>query len=163
MPTEPPITKEPISPLSFSRQGTPLSGRDAILARLGWVIWVITLVFVGLAVVFLALSFNIDVGERWGPRGFGIVFAIIFGGVGALIISRQPRNWVGWIFCLSGLFTGLQALTEEYPVYALLANSNSLPLGETAAWISAWIWVPAVIPIWTLVLLLFPNGQPPST
>ncbi len=133
----------------------PLKGRWSAIA---WSVWGLSLVFAGLGIVFLALSFTTPIGARWGPRGYAAVFAVAFASVGALIVPRHPRNGIGWIFCYVGLMNGIQTLLEEYAVYALLAHPGTLPAGDWLAWMQTWFWVPAAMPIFTLPFL-FPNGR----
>ncbi len=81
--------------------------------------------------------------------------------LGAFIVSRRPRNLVGWILC-SGLFLGIGFFAEQYAVYALIVEPGSLPGGAAMAWLSAWISTPGYLAIWTLLPLLFPDGRLPS-
>jgi signal transduction histidine kinase len=81
--------------------------------------------------------------------------------VGALVVSRQPRNRVGWVFCGIGLLYGVRCLAVAYADYALLARPG-LPLGELAAWASTWLRFP-VVALVALVVLLFPDGRLPSS
>ena len=57
--------------------------------------------------------------EYWGPQA---VTAIVFPAVGALIISRHPRNALGWLFCLIGLSSGLSGLALQYATHALMVR-----------------------------------------
>ncbi len=82
------------------------------------------------------------------------VSAVVFGCVGALIAVREPRNAIGWIFCvvaLAGVAVGSSA------VYAEL----SLPGQIWGTWLSTWggSVIFSAVP---LVLLLFPDGKPLS-
>jgi hypothetical protein len=85
-----------------------------------------------------------------------------FSVVGAIIVSRHPRNTIGWIFCSIGLAVGIQALTTGYAEYWLASGSGSRSLGETAAWFSTWSWIPVVAVPTSFLLLLFPDGSLPS-
>lgn len=81
--------------------------------------------------------------------------------VGAFIVWRVPRNWVGWILLGAGVFFFLEQFTTEYTYLALLRQPGVWPPGELAAWLSVWLWVPgqATAP---LILLLFPDGHAAS-
>jgi hypothetical protein len=122
----------------------------------------LTLIFSILGLGLLALNYDTPIGERWGFRGFSVLFALAFATVGALIAARQPRNWVGWIFCWSGLTGGAQFFLEEYTIYALLSAPGSLPFGIAIAWVQNWIWVLAATPLWAFLPLIFPHGRLPS-
>jgi signal transduction histidine kinase len=79
--------------------------------------------------------------------------------IGALIASRFPRNAIGWIFCAVGLFQALNVSMSEYGLHALVTAPGSLPLGDVAAWISFWTWMPSIGLLITFLLLLFPHGR----
>lgn len=87
-----------------------------------------------------------------------IMFA--FPVVGLLIARRQPRNAIGWIM----LFVGLVALspTQAYSDWSLVAAPGSLPGADLAAAFSAASWAPSLGLVGTLLILLFPDGRPPS-
>ncbi len=121
---------------------------------------------VGLAVVaavFLVLARTTpQPSGSFGFRGFAIVFALTFGTIGPLIAARHPGNPIGWIFCAMGIASGFQEAASQYAIYALLHNPGAhLPLGEFAAWIPSWIWIPATSGA-AFLLLLFPDGRLPS-
>ncbi|MEO7836857.1 MAG: sensor histidine kinase [Acidimicrobiales bacterium] len=87
--------------------------------------------------------------------------ALVFPVLGAFVVSRHPRNAIGWLFS-SGLFLAVGFFAEQYAVYALLVEPGSLPGGAAMAWAATWISIPAYLTIWTVLLLLFPDGRPPS-
>jgi heme/copper-type cytochrome/quinol oxidase subunit 2 len=87
---------------------------------------------------------------------------VSFSVVGALIASHRPENPIGWLFCAAALFYGIEIAGEEYAIYALFTNPDSLPLGAELAWLTEWIWVPAFGIILVFLPLLFPDGHPPS-
>jgi hypothetical protein len=89
--------------------------------------------------------------------GFGALPAI-----GALVASRHPRNAVGWLFLAVGAGIGVLLLSTEYAHWALVEQAGRYPLATLAAWLEQWLWVPSVGLVTTLILLLFPNGRPPS-
>ncbi len=91
-----------------------------------------------------------------------IVLAIPFPAVGALILSRQPGNAIGWIFCVIGLLQALNIFAGQYGRYELLVQPGSLPGGEAMIWLESWTWIPSLALLTTFLLLLFPNGRLPS-
>lgn len=128
--------------------------------RLAWSLWGTAMAIAVLALVFLILGWSSPPpAGQFAFRGFGILLAVSFGTVGALIASRHPQNAIGWIFCGMGLASGLQELAPQYATYALLTNPGAhLPLARLAAWLDAWIWVP-ISSGTAYLLLLFPNGH----
>src|SRR5829696_1494661 len=87
-----------------------------------------------------------------------LVTLLPFSVIGAVIVARQPRNAMGWIYCGVGLLVGLAALANGYAKYWLASGSGMKSLGETAAWFSSWAWIPLVLVPTSLLLLLFPDG-----
>lgn len=87
--------------------------------------------------------------------------ALAFPALGAFVVSRQPRNAAGWLLC-GGLLLGAGFFAEQYAVYSLVVEPGSLPGGAAMAWLATWVSVPGYLAIWTLLLLLFPDGRPPS-
>jgi len=78
--------------------------------------------------------------------------------LGALVIGRQPRNWVGWLMLWVGFGSMLLQTLEEFVILAAFTNSwQSSPVG-LAAWVQNWIWVPVLGAI-LLLLALFPTGR----
>jgi signal transduction histidine kinase len=84
-----------------------------------------------------------------------------FAVVGALIVSRQPRNRIGGIFLTTGLGMAVSTTAFDYAVYAVLTNPNSLPGGEWGLRVSEWgFGLPFLAYIF--LFLLFPTGYLPS-
>jgi hypothetical protein len=115
--------------------------------RLAWAAPVIT---AGCVAAFAAL---IPEEQRDGAEwAFGLAF-MAYALVGALIVSRHPRNPVGWLFCLIGATSaGHEAL------YAYASRSGRAPGEQAAAWLVAWMTEPSTAAI-VLLLLLFPTGR----
>ncbi|MGH2556746.1 MAG: hypothetical protein ACRDHO_13645, partial [Actinomycetota bacterium] len=91
-----------------------------------------------------------------------VIFFASFPIVGAVIASRRPDNWIGWIFSGIGLSFGFATLSTEYAAYALLVKRGSIPGGGVASWMSTWAWSPGIVLTFTFLLLLFPTGNVPS-
>ncbi|MGH2542656.1 MAG: hypothetical protein ACRDIB_07660 [Ardenticatenaceae bacterium] len=129
---------------------------------LGWGVWALamTLTAAGLALLFLNRAMPVEV--PFGPRGFPALFAVGFGTVGAVIVARDTRNRIGWLLTWIGLGSVLQFVLDEYAIYALLTKDGSLPGGAVSGWIASWSWAVVDVPIYTFLLLLFPDGQLPS-
>ena len=81
--------------------------------------------------------------------------------VGALIASRHPGNAIGWLFCGAGVLLAVASATYGYAGYALTGDRN-LPGGVASAWLSSWVFLPAVFGVPQLLFLLFPDGRPLS-
>jgi hypothetical protein len=88
-----------------------------------------------------------------------IMIAIPSAAVGVLVARRQPRNPNGWL--LIGIAAAI-LLSTGAGAYSLLVYrlGRSLPLGP-AGLVLYQLWSPALA-LFLLVILLFPDGQPPS-
>ncbi len=133
--------------------------------RLGWGIWGACLVLAATSVAFLLLNgaetHSASIGEPVVEQVLGLVY-IIFPTVGALIVARQPRNPIGWLFLLAGLGFQVEDALVGYATYTLLENPGALPGGALAALAADVIWIPVLQASITLLLLLFPTGRLPS-
>lgn len=86
---------------------------------------------------------------------------IASGGVGALILSNQPRNVIGWLLMLPPLAVLFEPLIRfQVESVTVPPVSPSLPLLISAYLINA-LWVVLVFPLF-FIALLFPTGSPPS-
>ena len=100
-----------------------------------------------------------DIETFFTSGAINLITLLPFSVIGALIVSRQPRNAIGWIYCGVGLLVGLVALTHGYADYWLASGSGIRSLAETAAWFGSWTWIPLVLVPTSLLLLLFPDGR----
>ena len=127
-------------------------------------LWTLSLAFAFAFLVFLGLNAGTPVT---GTRLFGshsaeavIVIPILaFATVGALVASRRPDNPIGWIFCCAGVLLGVSQTAVEYAIRSLIVEPGSLPGGAWAAWVSWWLFIPAIVLPGIYLLLLFPDGR----
>jgi hypothetical protein len=94
-------------------------------------------------------------GSAWGFRGYDALFALVYAVIGGLVASRHPRNIVGWLFLAGAVVSGIQTVGTEFGDFA---GPRWPDLAAMGAWVSGWIWIPAVQLI-ALILLLFPDGR----
>lgn len=87
--------------------------------------------------------------------------AVAFPLVGATIAARRPRQPIGWI-CCAPLLVGVGFFAEQYAVHSLFTSSERLPGEQWMGWLGTWVWLPGYLAIWTMLLLFFPDGRPPS-
>jgi len=80
--------------------------------------------------------------------------------VGALIVSKQPRNWAGWIFLAIGATLPLTKLFQVLAIIGARRDPGSIPLLGPIAYIGFYLIFPiALLP---LLFLLYPDGHVPS-
>jgi hypothetical protein len=123
-----------------------------------WVAWSAWALLAGLAIL-LQTQTTQGYSTPWVPAVLGLGS---FMTVGAVVVSRQPHNRIGWLCCAGGLLGCLAAFSAEYARSALGPQGDWLPGGLAMAWLNAWVgsfWAGLVL---LFVLLLFPTGRLPS-
>jgi signal transduction histidine kinase len=116
----------------------------------------------GLYVLIFVQSVVFDVLTRSRPghpsgSGGDVLFTLItasFPIAAILILSRQPKNRIGWILMAIALAWAIGP--EAYGEFAL---SRGLPGGAVAIALSAPTWVPPIVLMGTSLLLRFPDGE----
>jgi signal transduction histidine kinase len=89
-----------------------------------------------------------------------MVWALSISLIGALVVSRQPRNALGWVFTLVGLLITFNYAGSVYAAFTRTPGHGSWPAGLAIAWLAAgWLWIPISALLVIFVPLLFPNGR----
>lgn len=90
---------------------------------------------------------------------FYALAALTFASVGSFVAARRPRNAVGWLLAVCGVFAAAQALATTSAVALLSTDPSRAAL---VAWLTQFLWIPTFA---TMVegLLLFPDGAPFSS
>ncbi len=92
----------------------------------------------------------------------GVILAVSFSAVGALIAARRPRNPIGWIYLAVGFSQGFVTFAYNYAEYALITAPGSLPGAGPMSVLGQIAWIPGLSLMLTYALLLFPTGRLPS-
>lgn len=127
--------------------------------RASWLAW--SLAATGLAMLAagtVLVVINLD------AVGSNAAVIVLFGScavIGALAVSRQPDNLVGWLFLAAGVVAALQILPGELAVF-MYRHGGPLLAVQWLAWLGNWGWIVAYAPLLTLLPLLFPDGRLPS-
>ena len=130
-------------------------------SRIAWVLCGVicigaTINYVGDSTVWPSVGNFLDVFRYVAFGMIPIVFAVL----GALIISRQPHNVIGWLLLIPAFAftvpaeTYVNRFTSAPPVPSILLL--------LALWMSNWGWLLLIFPI-LFIPLLFPTGRPPSS
>ncbi len=136
---------------------------------MAWSLWVACVALIVLALLLDSLLHHDILSYPWqvrsNDRALYPIYAILTGivslvypTIGALIVSRLPRNPLGWIFCGVGLLYQIQHLTLAYSAYAL-SGKFALPWGDYVAWFSTWVGFAGLILVGVFLMLLFPDGR----
>jgi signal transduction histidine kinase len=133
---------------------------ERTLRRIAWTAWAISLSIPLMGVIFQVLVHTTILpapSNASDVTGGLVVIAIEIGvaTLGALIVSRQPRNPIGWIFVAVGFLLGLNLVGDAYATQA----SGSLPSAPVGAWFANLGEGPWGFGIFVYVFLLFPKGH----
>jgi len=138
----------------------PIRAGGTTSAALAWGLLALAMAVLAAGVVLLLVSVETPTpAGDWGFRGFTALFAVSFPVVGLLIARRHSSNAVGWLLLIAGLMASVQFMTQQYAIVGLVAAPGSLPAAAVAAWLQAWIWVPAVSIMGVYLFLVFPTGR----
>ena len=130
--------------------------------RSAWLLGAVTLVVAAAGLALMVWDWPTPVPSgSFGVRGFSGLWAVGFGGVGALLTRRRPGHPVGWILAAAGMLAAVDFASFEYALAAVVGHRD-LPAGEYVGWLQQWIWVPFVTLITVYLPLLFPDGRLPG-
>jgi len=128
---------------------------------LAWLLVALTLALHVFSTTLIVLGRDVhtpgDKDHSLGAIGFAVAFAA-FPLVGAMIVTRRPRNAIGWLFVLIGLGFAFSDAIATYADYAVFADPGALPGGVWAAWVTSWT-DPLLFVSIMLLFLLFPDGD----
>jgi hypothetical protein len=126
-----------------------------------WLLAGFTVLVLVAALVLAGLDASRMVLARIVFYGIAALAVAVYAGAGGLVVSRVPRNAVGWLLCLIGLSLATSMLTELYALYGLATTPGVVPGARLAGWISRTFTALTVTLLFFLVLL-FPDGRLPS-
>lgn len=120
-------------------------GTFTLVAVLAVVVAVKTLIDQGVSIPLLLNSIT------------AVIFLVLSVGIGALIISNQPRNTIGWLFIFYPI---VWAVTDTLAAFIQIpAGSRQISIPVFLyEWMQGWSWWLVIAPIF-LIPLLFPNGK----
>jgi hypothetical protein len=96
-----------------------------------------------------------------GDALISVATPLVFAAVAALIVSRQPRNTIGWLLTVVvGAFLVGEPL-ENYVDHLASSSPEPTLAHLVAVWFSNWNWLILIFSL-LLILLLFPTGRPPT-
>src|SRR5437870_6123997 len=79
--------------------------------------------------------------------------------VGIMILTRQPKNTIGWILLGIGVLGAIGAPLTSYGAYGLRVHPTPLPGAAVALALSVPLWAPFIGIPGIYLLLLFPDGK----
>ncbi|MBK8934245.1 MAG: hypothetical protein IPM76_18395 [Chloroflexi bacterium] len=125
------------------------------VARLVWILCGLV-ILASVINVILSLPIN-DTPHKIVESVTAFLIFVVFGVTGALILSHQPRNTVGWLLMIEAALVFLFPL-DTYFNNLTQAPTDLSPLGMVGLWIwgCAWLWY--IFPI-LFIPLFFPTGK----
>ena len=129
---------------------------------LGWVLFTITCALVVLQGAFLVASnYRLTSSEVLVDHVFPLlgIGAIVGAGVGALIISRYPRNVIGWLFLVGqlGNMIGLSAISFRVLVAQGIVDSQRA--GQIAGYLGDIFGTVFTVIVMSLIFMIAPDGR----
>ena len=129
---------------------------------LGWVLFAATCVVFVLQGLFLAAStlpmtsYEVLVDHVFPLLGIG---AVVGAGVGAMIVSRYPRNLIGWLFLVGQLGNVIALAADAFVVLVVQGVVDSPVAGQVAGYLNqAFGTVFTVCVLW-VIFMIAPDGQ----
>ncbi len=116
--------------------------------------WLVSLLSVAASLVVSALAGPSDLV---GAIGLGAP-ALSFATAGAILESRLPANPIGGQLLLGGLSFALGSAATGLGTYGLVLHRGAVPGAIWFAWLSEWIWAPAIGSVIALALI-YPTGR----
>ena len=131
--------------------------------RLAWSLWAACVVLIAFALLLDFLTYDATDITMADDRIQGIaaligILSLVYPTMGALIVSRLPRNPIGWLFCGVGLLYAIKRFAQAYSEYTLYGNI-AFPLGDYAGWIASSLGYAGQALAVVLLMLLFPDGR----
>jgi hypothetical protein len=108
------------------------------------------------AVLLIVAPFLHELG---GLQPLALAMTLAFSGTGALVVSRHPRNPIGWLLLASGTGAMGAALAPAIADRAISQGNADALLTRIAADYASASWILMMLPSLTFVLLLFPDGR----
>jgi len=118
------------------------------------------IVGISLGLIFALRTGNYEV--LLSHKGLLQLSTFLYAAVGGLILSRHPRNIIGWLFIATSFLAGLSALNDGYAAYQSLNASGEIPGLAWIDWIRRWAWMPISLLPTMFVFLHFPYGRYPG-
>ncbi len=105
----------------------------------------------------LVLTFRSGSLEAWGFPGAPALWATAFLTLGLMIVRAQPRNGIGWLFLVGGMFSGLMFLGASIISAADTGGNSSEPLMLIGGLMA--VSFPLALGAMFAAIIVFPSGR----
>ncbi len=119
-----------------------------------------TLTLFGAAAVISATHFAFSLTDTLDAGSYAALM-VGMGVLGILIVGREPRNPVGWLFCLAPLLVSVSVGGGGLAIWMSPKHAD-LPGAVVFGWLSLWAWATGLLGFLMLMPVLFPDGRPPQ-
>jgi hypothetical protein len=138
-------------------------GRVRLPVVLGWGVWLLALAGNVLhLVLFVVPDETRTAGIRVFDWAVGSLPFMVFVTVGALIVSRRPRNVIGWLCCAIGVTVSFSGFGSSAAARSIAADPDRIPAGLVLYLLGAASFLLPLLGLLPLLVLLFPTGRLPS-
>lgn len=109
----------------------------------------------------LLLHHFAGVGSSGSVQGWLVTMeTLTFSVIGALIVSRQPKNLFGWVLVLVTVLVTLDLAATTYGALAVNSHNGAWPASVAVAWLGGgWLWIPVSALLVIFIPLLYPTGH----
>jgi hypothetical protein len=133
-----------------------------VVARLAG--WLIVPLYIVSDITFYLLTYSVVPGSDSSLLDHveGLMLDLgffAFAVVGALLVSRQPSNAVGWIMASTGLMVPVFNVGSAYATYVMATRGRPGALAVFGAWAGNWYWFVMLSLALIYLPMLFPNGR----
>ena len=132
---------------------------------LGWVLFAATCLFFAAQGLFLAASnlpmnsYEVLADHVFPLLGIG---AVIGAGVGALIVSRYPRNLVGWLFLVGQLGNVIGLAADAFHLLVVQGVVDSPLAAQVSGYLNDVFGTVVTVTVLSVIFMIVPDGRPLS-
>lgn len=131
--------------------------------RLGWGLFALTYFLIAAAVALAALSAPAFRDPQLiAALAQSVVPPLAIAVAGVVIATTHPGHRLAWVLLAASVVSALSGFLLGYLVHGVISNPGSLPGVEWAAWVANGISAVLYPGLVLLIVLLFPDGRPPS-
>ncbi|HEY6748856.1 MAG TPA: histidine kinase [Mycobacteriales bacterium] len=108
-----------------------------------------------------------DFAMPWGvtgaaPRLRDVTLPIAWTATGAWLLWVRPRNAVGALVLFAGVCQAVAQAASAYGTYGIGIADPQWPAAQWVAYLGAPLWVPGLLPLVSVLLVIYPDGRLPG-
>jgi hypothetical protein len=126
-----------------------------LVAAVAW--GAVALYVVAMSIVPLLMR-DVDEATTGWEDGLGVAF-FFYVLVGAFLVTRRPRNAVGWILLVIGALVGVGVPLESYASWRMSTTGTPDALATLGVWLNSWYFLADLAGLVVFIPLLYPDGR----